>query len=235
MLTLSRLQLRVIRGRTEQPGTDVLAEDPSSFEMPCLGPIAQLESAEKSVPRSVPSVQFVTHVSEDSASPDVLSLLLKDPGELNCTSVEILVPHPFFAPPHWYIRMEDHTTSPWFFFQALENEVGWTRLGTCSSVSGPGNLVWWCFMCWCFSEYFGLKHSMKQAHGQDQKHNLPKLHKISMISLLFSAWFQLCKRLVNHKSKPNTNSWTSRFSKRLDKFLQDSTAAGETSLDEFHL
>lgn len=125
MLTLSRLQLRVIRGRTEQPGTDVLAEDPSSFEMPCLGPIAQLESAEKSVPRSVPSVQFVTHVSEDSASPDVLSLLLKDPGELNCTSVEILVPHPFFAPPHWYIRGWKITPPAHdFFFKHWKTRLG---------------------------------------------------------------------------------------------------------------
>ena len=87
-----------------------------------------------------------------------------------------------------------------FFFFKHWNEVGWTRLGTCSSVSGRET---WSddVLFWCFSEYFGLKHSMKQAHGQDQTRNLPKLHRISMISLLISAWFQLCKRLVIHKTK----------------------------------
>ena len=96
--------------------------------------------------------------------------------------------------------MTDHTTSPWVFFFKHWNEVGWTRLGTCSSVSGRET---WSddVLFWCFSEYFGLKHSMKQAHGQDQTRNLPKLHRISMISLLISAWFQLCKRLVIHKTK----------------------------------
>lgn len=81
---------------------------------------------------------------------------LKDPGELNCTIVEILVAHPFFcATPPVHQRMADHTTSPWvFFFQALENEVGWTRLGTCSSFSGPGNLVWWCFVLVLFGIFW---------------------------------------------------------------------------------